>query len=85
MREDIIKIISRELVEQVDNISENTKIEDIAKDSLDVVGLVAALSGEYDIKIKPEDLSGIKTVGDIISFIEKHKGKEVHQGTLRGY
>jgi acyl carrier protein len=48
-------------------------IEDLGADSLDIVELVMALEEEYELEISDEDAEKIKTVQDVIGYIESHK------------
>jgi acyl carrier protein len=45
-------------------------IDDLGADSLDVVDLIMSLEEEFDIEIPDEDVENIKTVGDIVKYIE---------------
>ena len=45
-------------------------IEDLGADSLDLVDFVMSLEDEFDKEIPDEDIEKIKTVGDIVSYIE---------------
>ncbi len=45
-------------------------LEDLGADSLDIVELVMALEEEYELEISDEDAEGIKTVQDVVSYIE---------------
>ena len=44
--------------------------DDLGADSLDVVDLVMALEDEFDVEIPEDQVENIKTVGDIVKFIE---------------
>jgi len=45
-------------------------IDDLGADSLDVVDMVMSLEEEFDTEIPDEEIEGMKTVGDIVKFIE---------------
>ena len=47
-------------------------VKDLGADSLDVVEMLMNLEEECGITISEEDAVTIKTVGDIISLIEKN-------------
>ena len=49
-------------------------VEDLGADSLDLVELVMALEEEYDTEISDEEAEKIKTVQDVVDYIERHKG-----------
>ena len=53
--------------------SESSFIEDLGADSLDIVELVMALEEEFNIEISDEDAEKIRTVKDVVSYIEAHK------------
>lgn len=71
MFEEIRKAIAQQLNIPEDRITETSRlIDDLKADSLDVVELVMGLEERYGIDIPDEDLPSIKTVGDIIRYIE---------------
>lgn len=44
--------------------------DDLGADSLDVVDLIMSLEEEFDVEIPDEDVENMKTVGDIVKYIE---------------
>lgn len=72
---DIFEKVKAIVVDQfdadADTIQENTSIvDDLGADSLDVVDLVMAVSDEFGVEIPDEQVENIKTIGDIVKFIE---------------
>lgn len=49
---------------------ESNIVEDFGADSLDLVDFVMSLEEEFDREIPDEDIENIKTVGDVVSYIE---------------
>lgn len=47
-------------------------LEDLGADSLDVVDLVMSIEDEFDIEVPDEEIARIKTVGDVVKFIEEN-------------
>jgi len=43
--------------------------EDLSADSLDVVELIMAIEGEFDISIDEKDVESLITVGDLVNYI----------------
>ena len=50
--------------------TEASFVDDLGADSLDTVELIMALEEEFEIDIPDEDAGKIKTVGEIIKYIE---------------
>ena len=44
--------------------------DDSGADSLDVVDLVMSIEEEFDLEFPDEEVENIKTVGDIVKYIE---------------
>lgn len=66
-------ILAEQLDIDEDTITlESLIIEDLGADSLDIVDLVMSLEDEFDTEIPDEAIEGIKTVGDIVHYIEEN-------------
>ena len=46
--------------------------EDLDADSLDMVDLVMSFEDEFKIEVPDSAIETVKTVGDIVKFIEEH-------------
>lgn len=59
-------------VDDKESISNDSSItDDLGADSLDVVDLVMALEDEFGVEIPEDQVENIKTVGDIVKYIEE--------------
>ena len=63
------------LVDQLDVEEEKVTMEasivdDLGADSLDLVDMVMSLEEEFDVEIPDDQVENIKTVGDIVKYIE---------------
>jgi acyl carrier protein len=72
--EDRIKeIIVEQLGVDADQITSDASfIDDLGADSLDTVELVMAFEEEFDIEIPDEDAEKIRTVRDVVNYLNAH-------------
>ena len=71
MFEKVKEIIASELGVEEEKIRENSSFkEDLGADSLDLFQMVMSIEDEYGIEIPTEDLEKMKTVGDIVKYLE---------------
>ena len=71
--EKVQKIISDQFDLDVEIITEDTLlVEDLDADSLDLVDLVMSFEDEFQLEVPDEEIENIKTVGDIVNYIEEH-------------
>ena len=57
-------------VEEDEVTMEASMQDDLGADSLDLVDLVMSVEEELGVKVADEDMENIKTVGDIVNYIE---------------
>ena len=60
--------ISEELIAMESNL-----MEDFDADSLDLVDLVMSVEDEFGVEVPEEAVENLKTVGDVVKFIEENK------------
>ena len=59
---------------EADEVTMDANIqEDLGADSLDIVDLIMAVEDEFEVKIADDASENIKTVGDIVKFIDANK------------
>lgn len=73
LRRKVYKIIADHLVVDISEINDNAVLSrDLGADSLDAVELIMAMEQNFDITIPDEAAERIRTVGDIVSYIDRH-------------
>ena len=71
--EKVCEIICNQLELEEDVVTMDAiLLEDLGADSIDLADLVMTFEDEFDIEISDEALENIKTVSDIVKFIEEH-------------
>jgi len=72
--DEVKEVIVEQLNVNPDEVKlESNFVEDLGADSLDVVELVMALEEKFEIEIPDSEAEKIKTVQDVIDYIEKAK------------
>ena len=72
MLEKVQAMLADALGVSADKITPDARIiEDLGADSLDVVELLSRLEDEYGNTIPEDDVENLKTVGDIVTELEK--------------
>ncbi|MCF7931984.1 MAG: acyl carrier protein [Acholeplasmataceae bacterium] len=69
--EKIKSLIVEELNVSEDKITLEARLaEDLGADSIDAVELIMNIEEAFDIQVSDEDAQGIKTVGDLVRYVE---------------
>ncbi len=72
--EKIKAILAQQLDVSEDDITMETNIaEDLGADSLDVVDIIMSIEDEFEIEVPDDKVEVIKTVGDVVNYIENAK------------
>lgn len=76
MFEEIAKLIAEHLDINVSDIKpESDFVTDLDADSLDIVEMLIELENTYGLEFEESEMQSVKTVGDVIKFIETRKSK----------
>lgn len=69
-----VKVILAEQFDvEEDTITMETNLEeDLSADSLDVVDLLMSIEDEFEIEIPDEEIDNIRTVAELVSYIESN-------------
>ncbi len=71
------KMIASQLNIKEDKVTDQARIiEDLGADSLDIVEMFMTLEEEFELTIPDENVVELKTVGDVISYIQNEVEKK---------
>lgn len=72
--ETVKKIIAENMNVDAEKITmETLLVDDLGADSLDAVELIMALEDEFDMEMEDDAAQNVKSVGDLVKYIEEHK------------
>jgi len=72
--EKVRAILCQQLDVEEDQVSMESNIaDDLGADSLDLVDLLMSLEDEFDVDVPDELVENIKTVGDLVKYIQDNK------------
>lgn len=75
--EKVKQIIREQLGVEEDEITPTASfVDDLGADSLDTVELVMAIEEAFDIEIPDNDAEKMRTVQDLIDYVEKHSKRK---------
>jgi len=71
----IKEILALQLDANADDMTMDTKITDeLGADSLDIVEMIMSVEDEFNIEILDDQLEGLKTIGDVVEYIQNAIG-----------
>ena len=70
--ERVQKIICEQFDLEPEQVTENTTLDDIDADSLDVYDLAQTLETAFDVVFSEKALEEVNSVGDVVRFIENN-------------
>ncbi len=75
IEKEVIDIVVEQLgVDPADVSLEKTFVEDLNADSLDLTELIMTFEERFGFEISEEESEKLKTVGDVVAYIQKKKG-----------
>ena len=74
IEKEVIDVVVEQLgVDAAEVTSEKSFVEDLNADSLDLTELIMTFEERFGFEIPEEDAEKLKTVGDVVDYIEKRK------------
>ena len=72
--EKVVQILAEQLSVDPDKITMDSMLEeDLDADSLDAIDIVMSIEDEFGIEVTDEAITDMKSVGDIVNFIENNQ------------
>lgn len=69
---EVKNVLAKQLRKPEDIIKPESKIiDDLGADSLNILMLLMTIEEDFGIKVPDEELADFRTVGDVVSFLEK--------------
>jgi acyl carrier protein len=74
IEKEVIDIVTEQLgVDAADVTLEKSFVEDLNADSLDLTELIMTFEERFGFEVSEEEAEKLKTVGDVVSYIQKKK------------
>lgn len=74
LEQEVIDIVVEQLGVDKDDVTlDKSFVEDLNADSLDLTELIMTFEERFSCEISEEDAANLKTVRDVVNYIQKHK------------
>lgn len=71
--DEVKEILADQLDIKIDDINLDSKLsDDLGADSLDAIDIVMTIEDQYSIEVPDDNIEAMKTVEDIVAFIENN-------------
>lgn len=75
LQDEVIDIVVEQLgLDKSEVTLEKSFIQDLNADSLDVTELIMTFEEKFNCEISESEAEALKTVGDVVTYIEKRQG-----------
>lgn len=72
--ETVAGMIAKQLKADVKSVTPETRlVEDLKADSANIMVMIMDMEDNFDITIEDSAITGLKTVGDVVKYIDEHK------------
>ena len=68
IKEEVLQGLKYKLA--LSSIDENSRLQDLGIDSLDVVEYLLEIEERYGVEFPPEEMADLKTINDLVALIE---------------
>lgn len=72
--ETVASMIAKQLRVDVKDITEEKRlVQDLKADSANIMVMIMDMEDEFDITVEDDVITSLRTVGDIVNYIDTHK------------
>jgi len=76
MYDQVVTMLTSQLPVKAEKVTRESRlIEDLGADSANIMILIMDLESEFDIVVEDDALTTIRTVGDVVDYLEAHVQK----------
>lgn len=74
MKQTVVEMIAKQLKVPVEKVTDDARlVEDLKADSANIMVMIMDLEDQFGMMVEDDAIMNLKTVGDVITYIEAHK------------